>query len=130
MICVIRRGGLSSGRKLKFKGILERNKQNRLLSKTLMRTYDLNEIERIRYNAVNLDMKVTASLKENDIFSSPFQVAEETFSNIHTVVSLGREEEFFERYRTAIAEPYRYVWIEQVVNCVFRLHTINLVLFV
>ena len=50
-------------------------------------------------------------LKENEIeFSSDFKVAEETLSNIHTVVSLGREEEFFERYRTAMAEPYRYGW--------------------
>ena len=85
---------------------------------------------KICFNIVNLVMKATAHLKENQIFSSPFQVAEETFSNIHTVVSLGREDEFFERYRTAMAEPYRYVWMEQVVNCVFRLHTINLVLFV
>ena len=37
-----------------------------------------------------------------------FQVAEETLSNIQTVVLLGQEEKFFERYRTAMAEPYRY----------------------
>ncbi|XP_028410024.1 multidrug resistance protein 1-like [Dendronephthya gigantea] len=35
------------------------------------------------------------------------KVAEETLANIQTVVSLGREDEFFERYRTAMAEPYR-----------------------
>jgi hypothetical protein len=42
------------------------------------------------------------------IFPLLSQVAEETFANIQTVASLCREEEFFERYRTAMAEPYRY----------------------
>ena len=37
------------------------------------------------------------------------QVAEETLSNIQTVVSLGKEDEFFERYRSAWARPLRYV---------------------
>ncbi|XP_028410025.1 multidrug resistance protein 1-like [Dendronephthya gigantea] len=35
------------------------------------------------------------------------KVAEETLSNIQTVVLLGQEEKFFERYRAAMAEPYR-----------------------
>jgi hypothetical protein len=36
-----------------------------------------------------------------------FQVAAETISNIQTVVSLGREEEFFERFRNSQVQPLR-----------------------
>ena len=35
------------------------------------------------------------------------QVAGETISNIHTVVSLGREEVFYERFRDSQYEPLR-----------------------
>ncbi|CAB4008047.1 multidrug resistance 1-like [Paramuricea clavata] len=35
------------------------------------------------------------------------RVAEETLSNIQTVVSLGKEDEFFERYRAAWYKPYK-----------------------
>jgi hypothetical protein len=37
-----------------------------------------------------------------------FQTADETFSNIQTVVSLGREEEFFQRYKEELVIPYKY----------------------
>jgi hypothetical protein len=35
------------------------------------------------------------------------QVAAEAISNIQTVVSLGLEEEFFERFRTSQVEPFK-----------------------
>ena len=36
------------------------------------------------------------------------QASEETLSNIQTVVSLGLEDEFFERFRQELLAPYRY----------------------
>ncbi|CAB3985499.1 Multidrug resistance 1 [Paramuricea clavata] len=47
-----------------------------------------------------------ASNREN-MEEDAAKVAEETIANIQTVASLCREEEFFERYRTAMAVPYR-----------------------
>ncbi len=48
-----------------------------------------------------------------------FQTADEAFSNIQTVVSLGREEEFLEKYREELVVPYKYVvTIVQYVNLV------------
>ncbi|CAB3990056.1 multidrug resistance 1 isoform X2, partial [Paramuricea clavata] len=52
-------------------------------------------------------MAALGSVTRGNLEEDAAKVAEETLSNIQTVVSLGREEEFFERYRTAMAEPYR-----------------------
>ena len=40
-----------------------------------------------------------------------FQVAVETISNIQTVASLGKEEQFYQRYVDSIKAPYKYVCV-------------------